>query len=95
MCSVRIHYALKKYSTVYIRQMINPNYLLGFIGIVAVGKIYEKWRKSTETDEQIKTYQLVKDYLINDSSLLRVPNHCCDPRSSRAERVIGSASIVE
>ena len=71
MCSVRIHYALKKYSTVYIRQMINPNYLLGFIGIVAVGKIYEKWRKSTETDEQIKTYQLVKEYLLNDSSLAK------------------------
>lgn len=51
--------------------MINPNYLLGFIGLVAVGKIYEKWRKSTETDEQIKTYQLVKDYLLNDSSLAK------------------------
>lgn len=51
--------------------MINPNYLLGFIGLVAVGKIYEKWRKSTETDEQIKTYQLVKEYLLNDSSLAK------------------------
>lgn len=51
--------------------MINPNYLLGFIGLLAVGKIYEKWRKSTETDEQIKTYQLVKEYLLNDSSLAK------------------------
>ena len=51
--------------------MINPNYLLGFIGLVAVGRIYEKWRKSTETDEQVKTYQLVKEYLLNDSSLAK------------------------
>lgn len=51
--------------------MINFNYLLGFIGLVAVGKVYEKWRKSTETDEQIKTYQLVKEYLLNDSSLAK------------------------
>jgi hypothetical protein len=49
--------------------MINPNYLIGFIGITLVGMWYEKWRKSTEEHQQAEAYELVKQYLINDSSL--------------------------
>lgn len=51
--------------------MINPNYVLGFVGLTLIGMFYEKWRKATEADEQAKTYQLVKEYLINDSSLAK------------------------
>jgi len=49
--------------------MINPNYLIGFVGITLVGIWYERWRKSTETKQQQETYNLVREYLINDSSL--------------------------
>lgn len=51
--------------------LLNTKYLLGLIAILAIGKVYEKWRNSTEKHEQIKTYQLVKDYLLNDSSLAK------------------------
>jgi len=51
--------------------MLNTKYLLGLIAILAIGKVYERWRKSTEKHEQMKTYQLVKDYLLNDSSLAK------------------------
>lgn len=49
--------------------MFNPNYLLGFVGLTLVGIWYEKWRKSSEMKEQQETYNLVRQYLINDSSL--------------------------
>lgn len=51
--------------------ILNTKYLLGLIAILAVGKVYEKWRLSLDKTEQMKTYQLVKDYLLNDSSLAK------------------------
>jgi hypothetical protein len=51
--------------------MLSVKYFFGLVGILAIGKVYEKWRKSNETDEQIKTYQLVKEYLLNESSLAK------------------------
>jgi hypothetical protein len=51
--------------------LLNTKYLLGLIAILAIGKVYERWRNSTEKHEQIKTYQLVKDYLLNESSLAK------------------------
>ena len=45
--------------------------LIGFVVILAVGKIYEKWRNSNEKNEQVKTYNLVREYLLNESSLAK------------------------
>lgn len=51
--------------------MLTVKYFLGLVGILAIGKVYEKWRKSNDLDDQIKTYSLVKEYLLNESSLAK------------------------
>ena len=51
--------------------MLTVKYFLGLVGILAIGKVYEKWRKSHDLDDQIKTYSLVKEYLLNESSLAK------------------------
>jgi hypothetical protein len=50
---------------------LTVKYFLGLVGILAIGKVYEKWRKSNDLDDQIKTYSLVKEYLLNESSLAK------------------------
>lgn len=51
--------------------MLSLKYFFGLVGILAVGNVYKRWLKSNETEEQIKTYQLVKEYLLNESSLAK------------------------
>lgn len=48
---------------------ITPQYIIGFILVTLIGIWYERWRKANDRREQEKTYELVKQYLLNDSSL--------------------------
>lgn len=49
--------------------MIKWEYIAGFAGLLMVGKCYEKWRKYTEKWDDEKNYELVKQYLLSESSL--------------------------
>ena len=46
-------------------------YFLGLIAILAVGKVYKKWMKKNDSVQQSKTYELVREYLLNESSLAK------------------------
>lgn len=46
-------------------------YIASTILILASGMIYEKYKKSVSNDEEERHYELVKKYLIQDSSLAR------------------------
>lgn len=40
-----------------------------FLILMIIGFWYKRWRLSNEKKEQVKTYELVKEYLLNNSSL--------------------------
>jgi hypothetical protein len=46
-------------------------YALSLLGLLAVGMLYEKLNIRTMNDEDARNYELVKKYLLNDSSLAR------------------------
>jgi|688.fasta_scaffold183481_2 hypothetical protein len=51
--------------------MKSPNYLYSFILLGAASFLYNRYKKQTEDDEGMKQYELVKKYLLNDSSLAK------------------------
>ena len=51
--------------------MKSPNYLYSFILLGAASFLYNRYKKHTEMDEGMKQYELVKKYLLNDSSLAK------------------------
>ena len=51
--------------------MLTLKYFLGLIAILAVGKVYKKWMKKNDSVQQSKTYELVREYLLNESSLAK------------------------
>lgn len=46
-------------------------YVLSLLGLLAVGIVYEKLNLRTLQDEDARNYELVKKFLLNDSSLAR------------------------
>lgn len=51
--------------------MKSPNYLYSIILLAGAGFLYNRYKKQNEDDEDIKQYELVKKYLLNDSSLAK------------------------
>jgi len=51
--------------------MKSPNYLYSLILLGAASFLYNRYKKQTEVDEGMKQYELVKKYLLNDSSLAK------------------------
>ena len=51
--------------------MKSPNYLYSLILLGAASFLYNRYKKQTEEDEGMKQYELVKKYLLNDSSLAK------------------------
>ena len=51
--------------------MKSPNYLYSLILLGAASFLYNRYKKQTEEDEGMKQYELVKKYLLNNSSLAK------------------------
>ena len=51
--------------------MKSPNYLYSLILLGSASFLYNRYKKHTEDDEGMKQYELVKKYLLNDSSLAK------------------------
>lgn len=46
-------------------------YVINFALLIAVAFVYEKFKNTTEEDENIRNYRIVNQYLVNDSSLAK------------------------
>jgi hypothetical protein len=51
--------------------MKSPNYLYSLILLGAASFLYNRYKKQTDDDEGMRQYELVKKYLLNDSSLAK------------------------
>lgn len=51
--------------------MKSPNYLYSLILLGAASFLYNRYKKQNEEDDDMKQYELVKKYLLNDSSLAK------------------------
>ena len=51
--------------------MKSPNYFYSIILLAGAGFLYNRYKKQNEDDEDMKQYELVKKYLLNDSSLAK------------------------
>ena len=51
--------------------MKSPNYLYSIILLGGAGFLYNRYKKQNEDDEDMKQYELVKKYLLNNSSLAK------------------------
>jgi len=51
--------------------MKSPNYFYSLILLGAASFLYNRYKKQNEEDEDMKQYELVKKYLLNDSSLAK------------------------
>ena len=51
--------------------MKSPNYLYSIILLGGASFLYNRYKKQNEEDEGMKQYELVKKYLLNDSSLAK------------------------
>ena len=51
--------------------MITKKYIFMLILLVIVGSMQEKFSKITQTDDEVRHYELVKTYLLNEASLAR------------------------
>lgn len=51
--------------------MITKKYIFMLILLVVVGSMQEKFSKITQTDDDVRHYELVKTYLLNEASLAR------------------------
>ncbi len=49
--------------------MSYAKYILFFIVLTVIGIFYDKYKLKMETDEKYEQYDIVKKYLLNDSSL--------------------------
>lgn len=45
------------------------NYIISFVILVASGMLYDKYKLKNKLDEDMENYDLIKKYLLNDSSL--------------------------
>lgn len=45
------------------------NYIVGFIVLIIIGQLYRRYVEKNKNDELVEQYEIVKKYLLNDSSL--------------------------
>ena len=45
------------------------NYIVGFVVIILLGQLYQRYLQKNKNDEVTEHYEIVKKYLLNDSSL--------------------------
>jgi hypothetical protein len=48
------------------------NYIITLVILIAVGILYDKYKIKNKIDEDVDNYELIKKYLLNDSSLANV-----------------------
>ena len=45
------------------------NYIMYFIALTAVGMLYDRYNRKFNNFDEVKQYELIKKYLLNESSL--------------------------